>query len=235
VLESVDRAAMRRAPLYLQTPGQAASFLSRTASKVVDKIFDNRDIEYLLEHSVLTHGAVRSYNNARFRYLRQVTPRIGAWSEHPRMLFHVDAVKFHGVAKPEADIRSHAGHIVRLRDVLREKHNITLVYLVIPSKYSIYFDYAGRHATYDGFVPKVTALLEREGVLTCDLVTLYQEYRKATGDRELLYYPSDTHYNLLGKELMLDKLIGLVREADRRSPATPVVTSRVPAEPSVRP
>jgi hypothetical protein len=81
----------------------------------------------------------------------------------------------------------------------------------------------------------VTALLEREGVLTCDLVTLYQEYRKATGDRELLYYPSDTHYNLLGKELMLDKLIGLVREADRRSPATPVVTSRVPAEPSVRP
>lgn len=215
ILESVERFALQNALKYEPAPAANVSLLvkvyegvgwrmrevdTRIKNHVVVLHNDNEDIKYFFSHNTIAYPITKWIANVRFKVFGEVDNRIGAYSLNPVMMFYHEDItlkkKF-----TDQDLERMAGNIANLAGTLREKYNIELFYMIMPNKYSLYNDFVNGVYGYDNFIPKVNVKLREKGVAVIDLYSAYMDYRKQNQDKEWLYYPSDTHFTPVGKDI----------------------------------
>lgn len=219
ILEVVERYALENARRYNPAPPVKKMILERVYDgiawrlRAVDDWFkayvvvlnnDNSDIVYFFSHNVVSYPLTKWIANARFNVWGEVDRGVGAYSLNPKMLFHSEDLEFYGKITEDAELETMAGHVQHLAKELMADYNIELVYMIMPNKYSIYNDLVNGLYKYDNFIPRVNAKLREKGIPVIDVYTAYMDFRKKNGDTRLLYFPSDTHFTPLGKDIAVN-------------------------------
>ncbi len=165
------------------------------------------EVEYFIKRNRFVDPFRRWLKEIAFRYFGDLDTNIGAYSSAHQMFFYRDEVEFaRDAAKlTQAEMDRLADRIDMAGKTLREKYGLKMVLAVMPDKYTVYRDYLPDVESYDGFLPQLQAALKKRGV---DYIDMYSVERQMHAERPdlLLYYPSDTHYNVIGKKLLIDRL-----------------------------
>lgn len=201
ILESVERSSLERTATFAATAGSAANSLNAVAFKLLK----NNDVEYFFKNNVVIHPAMKWLKNLRFSWFGSIDGAIGAYSLNPDMLFYQRDLDFAALAKPDSVLDRAADRIAELADILRERYDLTLLYVIVPDKFSVYRDYLDRAKPYDGYIPRLVGRLRDRGVAAVDVYSAYQRFRNT--DKRPLYYAGDTHYTPLGKTILLNACI----------------------------
>jgi len=167
--------------------------------------------QFLVEHSRIALPVVQFKNTLNFNLFRVMDRNIGAYSMEPPMLFYVQDVEFANHTEMPGDADKTAEKIEELNTLLKQNYNITLLYIVIPDKYSIYNDYVTGGYKYSGFIPGLVKRLNEKNIYTIDLYTLFMKHKQQSPG-ELLYYKSDSHFNRTGKNIFLEEVGKKIRE-----------------------
>lgn len=167
-------------------------------------LFDRVDVEYILKNNRYTRPLNVWLRNKAFAWFGDTNQKTPIATLNPPMLFMDDEVAFHENASKINQIDTAADAIVHQARILKDRHNLTLLYVIIPDKFSIYGDLAGGRA-YDQYIPRFLEALEKRNVHTLDLYRIFKE-QKQKSPNTLLYYAGDTHYTPVGKKLLIDVL-----------------------------
>ncbi len=217
LLETVETYSLRRALSYKQYEKQwdqqrSAQSLAQKIIRIKKSVFNNTvanfffqtyDIDYFFRDNFLIYPVNRLVNTLNFRWTGKIDSRIARYSTLPKMLFFDESVAFDQKLKSSADYTLMVDNLVYLAEALKERYNIELVYLIIPNKYTLYHALAADGYLYDDFIPYIYRELAERGVPTIDIFQDYLACKQQFG--ALLYYPCDTHYNKLGKSLLVEK------------------------------
>jgi hypothetical protein len=216
LLVTAERSSLGRAATYARAyaaPGPGR-FLRSLYAAFKDAAFIREDTTYFFTHNRFVFPAYKWLKNVRFALFREIDDaNVPFYSLDPPMLFYRDEVDFNRAEKTAARIDAAAASVARLARELKARHNLELVYVVVPNKYSIYHDVLGAGHGYDGFLPALFRRLESAGVPTVDLYARYRAYREG-GAPGLLYYPSDTHWTPLGKSLLVEECLNWFRKIE---------------------
>ena len=147
--------------------------------------------------------------NVRFALLDEIDPQIGGFSRDRRMIFYANAVNFNRKVKTEEEMRTLVEYVTQLAKDLKERYNLTLVYALIPNKYTIYHDFIDEAYVYDNFIPRINKQLKDTGIPVIDIYTRYKAYR-ATDDSQPLYLRADTHWTPLGKSMFVNEAVAVI-------------------------
>ena len=92
---------------------------------------------------------------------------------------------------PHEKIVNYCDNIELLSKELRERYNLELVFMIIPSKYTIYHYVVGDDGKkYGNFIPKMYAELKKRNI---PVIEVYDEFM-AQRKEKLLFYGTDTHW-----------------------------------------
>ena len=171
----------------------------------------------LLQMSVFTHRLYRWVATWKFDHLGAISSLTPAYSTNPPVLFfqsEVDqspsSIFYH---HSEQEIARVCDHIAAMRDELRRRYNLDLVFLPVPNKISLYGRLAYPDVVYNEFLPRVYRGLDQRGV---DYVDLYHPFKASTN---MLFYGSDTHWNEKGIALAVDLVASHLAARTNRPPA----------------
>jgi hypothetical protein len=148
----------------------------------------------------------------RFCLIGEISATTPVYHLEPPMLFLYQNVEagegsfFKGFAYHHSreEIEGIANHLELLAGTLREEFGYHLVFMAIPNKYVLYGrPESGRE--YDEFVPHLEAALIRRNV---PIISLYRRFRSS---RELVFWPSDTHWNGKGVRIALEESVKVLR------------------------
>ena len=192
ILESVERSVIMRGNSYLRT----ASPVVQVSAKAVN------NVEYFFKNNLIVHPLARLLREVRFKFFKITDKSIGAYAQHPDMLFFREDVDFAKSKKSDALLDDTAASIAKLSQTLERRFNLEVIYLVIPDKYSVYRRLDRDGDGYDRFIPRLSKKLSERAVKNIDLYTIFTE--RSQPGMPLLYYASDTHYTARGKELAVE-------------------------------
>ena len=173
------------------------------------KIFLNRI--FYIEHNYITLPVLSFKNTLNFKLFKMMDNNIGAFSAEPPMLFYSQDVEFARRTKTHEAVDSMVNNIAELNNILKKDYNISLLYIVIPDKYSVYNDYVNGEYKYSGFIPELTKKLTGKGIYTIDLYTAFMDFRKSSPEK-ILYKKSDSHFNAYGKAIFLEMVNVKIKE-----------------------
>ncbi len=210
ILQSTERHAMGRAHDFNNTLKQGARSKLAFLINWRKKIFNNDDVEFFFLNNKLTYGLLKNLKQVKFDLFGEIDSRMAVFSQDPDMLFYYEDVDFYRSEETDAEIKKMVKNIVTLKNDLKKKYDIDLIYSILPEKYTIYKDFVTEQKEYDGFIPKVVLALNREGVETIDMYQVYMDYREKN-KLGLLYYPQDTHFTPLGKSIFVKELMHAVK------------------------
>lgn len=105
---------------------------------------------------------------------------------------------YHTVTDDE--IITYCNNIELLANNLKKEYNLNMVFVPVPNKYTIYHKVVNNDQ-YNDFLPKLYAELTRRKITYVDL------YHPFTESPEVLYWGTDTHWNLKGINIALDKTV----------------------------
>ncbi|VAW19535.1 hypothetical protein MNBD_BACTEROID05-112, partial [hydrothermal vent metagenome] len=196
ILQSTERHSMMRAHDFNNLLKQGSRSKLKFLVKLRKKIFDNRDIEYFFSNNKFTYKFLKDLKQVKFDWFGDIDSKTAVYSQDPDMLFYYDEVDFYRGTKIKSQINKMVKNIVDLKDTLKTKYDIDLIYSILPEKYTIYKDFVGEKKEYDGFIPRVVSALREEGVETIDMYDVYMSYRNKK-ESGLLYYPQDSHFTPL--------------------------------------
>lgn len=215
ILETAERAVIDRALKYGATNTQTANYkVINNGENFSYGIFESIRVDYFFKHNILIN-AIRLYiKQLNFKLFKRIDSRIGSYSLNPPMLFYLDEVAF-GKMK-NVPMTKIADSIKNLNETLKNEYNLTLIYLVIPNKYTIYNDWVN-DGSYNGFLIGLQDELTNRWVLSPDIFRAYIDYRNISD--ELLYYPNDTHFTPVGKKIVVKKLLEAINIAQQNFPS----------------
>lgn len=180
-----------------------------------------RNYEVFFSSSDCTSPVVELWNTFRFITLGQISEETPVYSLNPPFLFEREEALPGGVTSfyyPHTDslIDAVAGIIAEMGAILRDRYNAELVFMPVPGSYTLYHRFVNNDA-YDGFLPRLCDAVERKGTRT---VRLYEVFRDSG---EILYLPTDTHWNARGARLAVEEAARVVTDParSRRIPAGP--------------
>lgn len=163
-------------------------------------LFDNSETrsETLLNHSFVTSPLVGLWNTAVFELFRRPPIETPWYSLNPPYLFYQDEVASFESVHDEQMVDTLADNISLFDRNLRERYGYTLFFVPIPNKITLY----SRLATtkpYDNFLPRLCSALKKRGVHTVEILPAFQQ------QTNLLYWPTDTHWNNLGINIAVEQ------------------------------
>lgn len=210
ILETVDRRSLARAEHYLNTSKEQYPWLKF----IKERIFNNGDVEYFVRDNILVSPIRKAIKNWEYEYLGEIDPRIGAHDPESLMLFYFEEIGFAKQVKTDAEISAAARQIQKLKDLVLEKYNLDLIYINMPSKFAFYGYLADKDFRYDGFAHRFQKELTSLGVVSIDAYQLFKDH-EADHPNDHLYYPSDTHYTALGKQLVVEAIVAEVEKMNK--------------------
>jgi len=163
------------------------------------------DTEYWLSNSVFTEKFIDLKSSFYFNNFGVISPEISDYSKSPKFLFYSEEVNFNKKQKPEEEIKQIADNVNKLADILDRNYNMSLIYIIIPNKYTLYGKYADENYIYDNYIPEVYSRLNSN----TNAINLYEIYSKIKEEYpdDFLYFTSDTHFNLRGREIAINEII----------------------------
>jgi hypothetical protein len=169
----------------------------------------------LLQMSVPTHRLYRWIATWKFDHLGYISSLTPVYSTNPPVLFFQSEVddspaSFH-YRHREQEIAHVCDQVAVMRDQLKTRYNLDLVFLPIPNKISLYSELVFPGEPYNQFLPRVYDGLRARGV---EFIDLYHPFRASTN---FLFFASDTHWNEQGIALAAE--LTAVHLAARRPPA----------------
>ncbi|MCP4310804.1 MAG: hypothetical protein GY790_06040 [Bacteroidetes bacterium] len=175
---------------------------------ILEKVFYQKNEEMykqLLKRSVFTSGIFAVNAGAKFNmfgYVSSQTPRYKTgdqpWLFHHRQVNGEPGSFYYHHSDEE--IGRYCDHIALLQKEVKERLNMDMIFLPVPNKYTIY-SHLVCSDPYDNFLPRLCKGLEERNVT---FVSLYDDYISA---EEILYYGTDTHWNIRGVDIALENLV----------------------------
>ncbi|MCU0373028.1 MAG: hypothetical protein MUE56_07270 [Ignavibacteria bacterium] len=163
------------------------------------------DTEYWLSNSVFTEKLINFKSGFYFNNFGIIAPEISDYSVSPKFLFFSEEVNFNKMPKPEEEINRISDNVNKLAEILDRDYNMSLIYMIIPNKFTIYGQYADSEYVYDNYIPEVYSRLNAN----TNAINLHEIYSKIKEDNpaDYLYFSSDTHFNLRGREIAINEII----------------------------
>ena len=169
-------------------------------------IFDEVDVEYFIRNNFIFRPVILWLKNEAFLWFGSLDEKTPVYLDKPKMLFNVSEVYFYNDKSKFKSIDKMADNISQEAKLLKDKYNLTLVYLVIPTKISIYGGLLDNFKKYDDFIPILQTALAKRDVIYVDVYDVFKNYSQKKPESKL-YYAGDSHYNSLGKNLLVETLI----------------------------
>ena len=150
----------------------------------------------------------RSVGTFAFRWFGIISNATPVYSLNHPFLFYVEETTGQetGYYFPHSDsvIVAIAENLEMMNDALQRHYNAQLVFMPIPNKYTIYHTLVNSD-TYDDFLPRLCGEAERRGVRT---IQLFQRFKDS---KDILYFPTDSHWNERGMMIALDETLKVLR------------------------
>jgi hypothetical protein len=200
ILETVERISINRINTYNRFPSSEELVIYDKNIRTKDNIIN--DIKNFFLNNQFSFKLTTFIKDLRFSLTEDLDPAVGTYSCNPPNLFVTDEINFNRQLKQEHKIENFADSIEELSEKLNKNFNITLIYLIIPNKYTIYHEAALNDAGYDNFIPRLQEQLRSRNVNFIDIYSTFVNFRKAN-PRSPLYFKSDTHYNSTGRNLLV--------------------------------
>jgi|GEM_PF-6530918 len=236
VLETVERYALERSVSYVEaintpsagseTDGTKSLYTSLNVTNNSDagdikakshsykniiaktkSAFDSNKFNYFFYNNKLFSPINKLNKNLRFKLLDEVEKTTPKYSTDPGMLFYVEDINFNNLDIQSEPINMFANNIARLQDTLLEDYNIELIFVLIPTKYSIYGKYTKDYKLYNDFIPRSYKELNKHNINTFDTYNLF--INEDSIEDDLLYYKGDSHFTPRGKNLVLKHILAL--------------------------
>ena len=184
--------------------------LSKASDAVLEFMFPYQlELKYttLLARSYPTthiYSNMATFRFDTYKYISTMTPEYSLDEEDPwlfswRQLKEDNPGGFY-YNHPDTLIDTYCDNIAHLAAQLDKRYNLKMVFMPIPSKYTIYHTLINED-TYNNFLPRLYAGLEKRGI---PVIKLYDRYKNSD---EILYYGTDTHWNEKGLNVALDETI----------------------------
>jgi len=212
IYETIERMSARRALSFKpnfsgENDGSVVAASTPTlGSRVVNFLFDQIDVEYFIKNNFIFRPIGLWFKNKAFVWLGDIDSDNPVYLNNPAMLFGEGDIAFGNNKIKFNFIGEMADNIAQEAKIVKDRYNLTLVYLIIPNKFSIYGESAVGGKKYDDFIPKLQEALKDRGVKYLDIYRVFDEYHQQHPS-EMLYYAGDNHYTPLGKELVSKELI----------------------------
>lgn len=163
------------------------------------------DTEYWLSNSVFTEKFINFKSSFYFNNFGVISTEISDYSKSPKFLFYSEELNFNKMRKPDDEIRRISDNVNKLAEILDRNYNMSLIYMIIPNKYTLYGKYADQNYVYDNYIPEVYSRLNAN----TNAVNLYEIYSKIKEEHpdDFLYFTSDTHFNLRGREIAINEIV----------------------------
>jgi hypothetical protein len=190
--------------------------VSKTAAimdKMINMIFYTKGEELydaMLKRSYLTTNIYSLIATAKFDlfgYISKMTPvykKNGIYS----WLFYYDQVNdkkssfYYQFSQEQID--SICDNMADLAVKLKQKYNMDLVYLPLPSRYTLYHTVINQD-TYNDFLPRLYKGLDKRGVKN---VQVYDDFKNCP---DTIYYRTDEHWKQEGIDIAYKKTIDYIR------------------------
>lgn len=188
--------------------------MRKMIADVRDKTFlTDGEVRYslLLARSYLTknaHDWIATLKFDLFGYISSITPVYAFHNDEPWLFYYEevnqDSTSFY-YPHTDEDIDRYCDNIADLRLKLKSGYNLDMIFMPVPSKYTIYHKIVNDDP-YNDLLPRLYKGLSERGVPYIDL---YEDFLQA---EEVLYYGTDTHWNPKGLDMALRKTVSRVRE-----------------------
>jgi len=182
------------------------SKVRKILGNIKDNVFYQRSEELydaLLKRSYATswiYSKIATLKFDLFGYVSNLTPKYLADPENP-WLFYYDQVNNENTSfyynHTDSDMLNICRNIRDLADQLITKYNIELIFLPIPSQYTLYHRVINNDP-YNNFLPRLYHELDKAGIPYIEI------YKNLKGSDEILYYGTDGHWNLKGLNMAVD-------------------------------
>ncbi len=190
--------------------------IRKLAANVRDVIFmEDQELKYsqLLARSYFSTQAYSAISTLKFNLFGQITNQTPAYKVDGEIPWLFGALQlgheqggFYWEA-PHEKIVNYCDNIELLSKELRERYNLELVFMIIPSKYTIYHYVVGDDGKkYGNFIPKMYAELKKRNI---PVIEVYDEFM-AQRKEKLLFYGTDTHWTEDGLHIALNKTLNLL-------------------------
>ncbi len=211
IYESAERyIPIRFTDPHPNTPHQDnRSQLRKTVADIRDKIFlENTEVLYstLMMRSYFSTGIYSFISTLKFdvfNYITDMTPKYYLDGERP-WLFYFDQLNGDPSSfyyqHTQEEINNYCNNIKDLADKLYDNYKLKMVFMAIPSKYTIYHSFLNDH-DYNNFIPRLYAGLEERGI---PVIPVYKDFKEA---EEVIYYGTDTHWNNKGLSIAMENTL----------------------------
>lgn len=153
-----------------------------------------KTFDYLLQENIINSSCAELISTLRFHALRQTSPLTPKYSLNPKMLFYKDEVDFYQNPPTAEETQKIADNLKYISEQLKSQYNVDLIFVPMPTKYTIYHKLAKENSD-SPFFPSLFQELDKRKVKYIDL------YHPFKNSNEILYLPSDTHWNQKGAEI----------------------------------
>lgn len=186
-----------------------SSFLVRKSKKLLDMLFYDRSEELysaLLQRSYVfgfINSAISTLKFRWFGYVSTFTPKYTFTEDRPWLFFHDqlgDTKSSYYYQFTDDEIKQIASKIHEFSEDLNDHYNLKLVFMPVPSKFTIYHDLIDPETPYNGFLPRLFEQLDKKGV---HYVNLYHPYLNAD---EYVFYGTDEHWTEEGVSIATHEL-----------------------------
>ena len=183
--------------------------LRKKAAAVRDWLFlEDTEAKYtmLLNRSYPTtnvYSTISTLKFDKFGYITSLTPKYTLDYDIPWLFYHEQlneepsSFYYHHT---DDEINYYCDNIKDLSEKLDSAYHLKMVFMPIPSKYTIYHNLINNDE-YNNFLPRLYAGLEKRGV---PVVKLYDDFNNAD---EIIYLGTDTHWNQKGIDIALKEVI----------------------------
>jgi hypothetical protein len=192
--------------LVLQSDTKAKTEYTRG----IKSFIDTPNLQYFFYNNRLVAPIYEIGKNFRFEVLGEIDKRTPIYTDNPSMLFYYEDVDFNKTNTEKKYVDMMAFNISLLGKTLKEKYDLELIYVIMPTKYTIYGKYHPDFKGYNGFIPSVLDSLQKLNVNTFDTYSLYTTALDI--NKDLLYYSGDTHFTPRGKKLIVNEIIRLLKQ-----------------------
>jgi hypothetical protein len=182
-----------------ETAGSSSSGLR---SEIREVIVDNTEsrTETLFKHGFLTSPMIVCGKTVVFDLFRKISGETPLYSLHPQFLFFQDEVTCFESYHDEQLVARLADNIATLDRNAWDRFGCILLFVPVPNKITLYSRLATARQ-YDGFLPRLCSALKSRGVRTVELLPAFER------ETDLLYWPTDTHWNDLGIRIAIQQTV----------------------------
>jgi len=174
----------------------------------------------LLSRSYFTTHIYSAIATLKFDLFRQINSQTPAYSlDHDRpWLFgggwYGDGPERYSYKYSDEEMANFCDNILQLKNDVKEQYNLDLVFLIIPSKYTIYHHLLNvPDSAYSNYIPEMYSEMKKRGI---PVIEIYQDFM-AERDNILLYYGTDTHWTQEGLQITLHNTLTVLDSLQFRS------------------